>query len=158
ARARGRDPVSARSAPRVVRALDPLAPGLRAHPRGVHGGAGLARPQSRAAARGGQRPRPPGGGNNRSSPRGPVPGRDRGRACRDRARGLGGGGCVKRYKDIAGDGGSNIAGQVEAQQGRLKRRLESVRAIVAIVSGKGGVGKSTLTANLACAFALDGWK
>jgi ATP-binding protein involved in chromosome partitioning len=65
---------------------------------------------------------------------------------------------VKRYKDIAGDGGSNIAGQVEAQQGRLKRRLEAVRAIVAIVSGKGGVGKSTLTASLACAFALDGLK
>ena len=65
---------------------------------------------------------------------------------------------MKRYKDIAGDGGSNIAGQVEAQQGRLKQRLESVRAIVAIVSGKGGVGKSTLTASLACAFALDGWK
>ena len=65
---------------------------------------------------------------------------------------------MKRYKDIAGDGGSNIAGQVEAQQGRLKKRLESVRAIVAIVSGKGGVGKSTLTASLACAFALDGSK
>jgi len=65
---------------------------------------------------------------------------------------------VKRYKDIAGDGGSNIAGQVEAQQGRLQQRLESVHAIVAIVSGKGGVGKSTLTAGLACAFALDGWK
>ena len=65
---------------------------------------------------------------------------------------------MKRYKDVAGDGGSNIAGQVEAQQGRLRQRLESVRAIVAIVSGKGGVGKSTLTASLACAFALDGWK
>ena len=65
---------------------------------------------------------------------------------------------MKRYKDIAGDGGSNIASQVEAQQGRLQQRLESVHAIVAIVSGKGGVGKSTLTAGLACAFALDGWK
>jgi ATP-binding protein involved in chromosome partitioning len=65
---------------------------------------------------------------------------------------------VKRYKDIAGDGGSNIAGQVEAQQSRLKQRLEAVRAIVAIVSGKGGVGKSTLTASLACSFALDGWQ
>ena len=64
---------------------------------------------------------------------------------------------MKRYKDIAGDGGSNIAGQVEAQHGRLKQRLESVRAIVAIVSGKGGVGKSTLTASLACCFAIDGW-
>ncbi|MGH7306372.1 MAG: P-loop NTPase, partial [Candidatus Rokuibacteriota bacterium] len=65
---------------------------------------------------------------------------------------------MKRYRDIAGDGGSNIAGQVEAQQARLRRRLEAVRAIVAIVSGKGGVGKSTLTAGLACCFALDGWK
>jgi ATP-binding protein involved in chromosome partitioning len=65
---------------------------------------------------------------------------------------------VKRYKDIAGDGGSNIAGQVEAQQARLKARLTSVRAIVAVVSGKGGVGKSAITANLASAFALSGWK
>jgi ATP-binding protein involved in chromosome partitioning len=65
---------------------------------------------------------------------------------------------VKKYKDIAGDGGSNIAGQVEAQQARLKARLTSVRAIVAVVSGKGGVGKSAITANLASCFALSGWK
>jgi ATP-binding protein involved in chromosome partitioning len=71
---------------------------------------------------------------------------------------MGQGDGMKRYRDIAGDGGSNIAGQVEAQQGRLKRRLDAVHAIVAVVSGKGGVGKSTLTASLACCFALDGWK
>jgi len=65
---------------------------------------------------------------------------------------------VKRYKDIAGDGGSNIAGQVEAQHDRLRQRLASVHAIVAIVSGKGGVGKSALTANLACCLTLGGWK
>jgi ATP-binding protein involved in chromosome partitioning len=59
---------------------------------------------------------------------------------------------------VAGDGGSNIAGQVEAQQGQLRRRLASVGSVVAIVSGKGGVGKSALTANLACCLALDGWK
>ena len=63
---------------------------------------------------------------------------------------------MKRYKDIAGDGGSNIAGQVEAQQGRLRRRMASVGAVVAIVSGKGGVGKSALTANLASCLALEG--
>jgi len=62
----------------------------------------------------------------------------------------------KRYRDIAGDGGSNIVGQVEAQQARLRERLSRVRAIVAIVSGKGGVGKSSVTANLAACFALDG--
>ncbi len=63
---------------------------------------------------------------------------------------------MKRYRDIAGDGGSNIVGQVEAQQARLGARLRDVRAIVAVVSGKGGVGKSSITANLAGAFALDG--
>jgi len=65
---------------------------------------------------------------------------------------------VKRYKDIVGDSGSNIAGQVEAQQAKLRARLASVRHVVAILSGKGGVGKSAITANLASAFALNGWK
>jgi ATP-binding protein involved in chromosome partitioning len=63
---------------------------------------------------------------------------------------------VKRYRDIVGDGGSNIVGQVEAQQARLGARLREVRAIIAVVSGKGGVGKSSVTANLAGAFALAG--
>jgi ATP-binding protein involved in chromosome partitioning len=65
---------------------------------------------------------------------------------------------VKRYRDIAGDGGSDVAGQVGAQLDRLRRRLEPIRFVVAVVSGKGGVGKSTLTGGLACAFALDGWR
>jgi ATP-binding protein involved in chromosome partitioning len=60
---------------------------------------------------------------------------------------------MKRYKDIAGDGGSNVVGQVEAQHARLRQRLASVRAVVAVVSGKGGVGKSTVTAGLASALA-----
>ena len=65
---------------------------------------------------------------------------------------------MKRYRDIVGDGGSNVAGQVGAQLDRLRRRLEPVRFVVAVVSGKGGVGKSTITGGLACAFALDGWR
>ncbi|HEU5323405.1 MAG TPA: P-loop NTPase, partial [Methylomirabilota bacterium] len=65
---------------------------------------------------------------------------------------------MKRYRDVAGDGGSDIAGQVEAQQAKLRERLAGVGAIVAVVSGKGGVGKSSITANLAGCFALAGWR
>jgi len=63
---------------------------------------------------------------------------------------------VKRYKDIAGDGGSNIEGQVNEQHARLRARLSQVGAVVAVVSGKGGVGKSSITANLAACWALEG--
>ena len=65
---------------------------------------------------------------------------------------------MKKYKDISGDGGSNVVAQVGEQQARLRRRLESVRFVVAVVSGKGGVGKSTVTANLAAAWASTGWR
>lgn len=60
---------------------------------------------------------------------------------------------MKKYREIVGDGGSNIVAQVEAQQRRLAARLQAVRRVVAIVSGKGGVGKSSLTVNLAAALA-----
>ena len=49
---------------------------------------------------------------------------------------------MKGYRDIAGDGGSNILEQVLAQQARLAARMASIHASVAVVSGKGGVGKS----------------
>jgi ATP-binding protein involved in chromosome partitioning len=63
---------------------------------------------------------------------------------------------VRRYRDVAGDGGSDIVGQVEAQQARLRARMAAIRATVAIVSGKGGVGKSSITANLAACLAAEG--
>jgi ATP-binding protein involved in chromosome partitioning len=37
---------------------------------------------------------------------------------------------------------------------KLKARMEKIKHKVAVISGKGGVGKSTITANLAIAFAM----
>ncbi|MDE0299540.1 MAG: Mrp/NBP35 family ATP-binding protein [Candidatus Poribacteria bacterium] len=63
---------------------------------------------------------------------------------------------MKTYNDLPSDGGSDVAGQVARQVGRLTKRLQSVSHTVAIMSGKGGVGKSSITANLASALALRG--
>ena len=63
---------------------------------------------------------------------------------------------MKTYKELPSDAGSNIIGQVTAQANRLQQRLASVKHTVAIMSGKGGVGKSSLTANLATALTLKG--
>jgi hypothetical protein len=53
---------------------------------------------------------------------------------------------MKSYHDIVGDGGSNILEQVLEQKDRIARALSKVRHRVAVGSGKGGVGKSTVTA------------
>lgn len=63
---------------------------------------------------------------------------------------------MKSYKELPSDAGSNIIGQVTAQANRVQKRLASVKHTVAIMSGKGGVGKSALTANLATALTLKG--
>jgi len=64
---------------------------------------------------------------------------------------------MKKYKDIAGDGGSKIIDQVVEQVARLKARMAKIKTKVAVMSGKGGVGKSAITANLAAAFAMRGF-
>jgi ATP-binding protein involved in chromosome partitioning len=63
---------------------------------------------------------------------------------------------MKSYKDLVSDGGSDIIGQVTKQIERLQARIRMIRATVAVVSGKGGVGKSAITVNLATAVAMTG--
>jgi ATP-binding protein involved in chromosome partitioning len=63
---------------------------------------------------------------------------------------------MKGYYDIIGDGGSQILDQVAEQRARITDGLAGVRHLVAIGSGKGGVGKSTLTLQLAGALRARG--
>jgi ATP-binding protein involved in chromosome partitioning len=63
---------------------------------------------------------------------------------------------LKTYHDIAGDGGSRVLEQVVEQRSHITDGLAGVRHLVAIGSGKGGVGKSTLTLHLAGALRARG--
>jgi ATP-binding protein involved in chromosome partitioning len=47
--------------------------------------------------------------------------------------------------------------QNETEQ-KIKQQLKKIKYKIAVISGKGGVGKSTVTANLAMAFAMQGRK
>lgn len=65
---------------------------------------------------------------------------------------------MKTYGDLAasGDGGSGILDQVIEQRRQVAANLASIGHVVAVMSGKGGVGKSTVTIGLASALAARG--
>ena len=48
--------------------------------------------------------------------------------------------------------------QVSDEQQKLRDKMGKIKHKIAIISGKGGVGKSTVTVNLATAFAQKGNK
>lgn len=65
---------------------------------------------------------------------------------------------MKTYQDILGDGGSKVVEQIVEEKAKLHENLSSVKHLVAIGSGKGGVGKSTLTMQIAFSFKKEGWR
>lgn len=60
------------------------------------------------------------------------------------------------YRQVTGTDKSDLLGQVLGQRGRVTERLKTVGQVVAVMSGKGGVGKSYVTATLARALAETG--
>jgi ATP-binding protein involved in chromosome partitioning len=63
---------------------------------------------------------------------------------------------VRTYAEVDEGDRSNLLGQVVAQRERVTKRLAGVRHVVAVVSGKGGVGKSLVSTGLAVALAHAG--
>lgn len=63
---------------------------------------------------------------------------------------------MRTYHDLTGPDRSDLAGQIAAQRRKIAQRLAGVGRVIAVMSGKGGVGKSYVTAHLARALARAG--
>jgi ATP-binding protein involved in chromosome partitioning len=63
---------------------------------------------------------------------------------------------IRTYSEVSEGDRSDLLGQVTAQRQRVSVRLATVRHVVAVVSGKGGVGKSLVSAGLGAALARSG--
>lgn len=62
----------------------------------------------------------------------------------------------RTYFDVPGADGSGLGAQIARQRARVAARLALVERVVVVLSGKGGVGKSYVTAALALAVARRG--
>ncbi|HWC72332.1 MAG TPA: P-loop NTPase [Gemmatimonadales bacterium] len=63
---------------------------------------------------------------------------------------------MRTYHQLTEPDRSGLADQIGAQRRRVAERLAGVKRIVAVMSGKGGVGKSYVTAHLARSLARSG--
>ncbi|MFW6189456.1 MAG: P-loop NTPase [Planctomycetota bacterium] len=62
-----------------------------------------------------------------------------------------------KQPEVDGQARQEAAKRRQEQQKRLKRRMGRIRHKVVVLSGKGGVGKSTVAANMAVALAEEGF-
>lgn len=62
----------------------------------------------------------------------------------------------RTYTELEGADRSRLPDQIAVQRERVDRRLSRVKWTVAVMSGKGGVGKSMISAALATALQADG--
>src|SRR4051812_36597281 len=63
---------------------------------------------------------------------------------------------IRTYHQMTEDDRSGLLDQVVAQRDRVSARLAGVKHVVAVMSGKGGVGKSFTTAAVAAHLARKG--
>ena len=62
----------------------------------------------------------------------------------------------RTYHEVEGDDRSRLGDQVADQRNRVADRLASIQQVVAVMSGKGGVGKSYVSSLLAVAASAEG--
>jgi ATP-binding protein involved in chromosome partitioning len=63
---------------------------------------------------------------------------------------------IRTYHELTQPDRSGLPEQIGAQRRRVAERLATVRRVIGVMSGKGGVGKSYVTAHLARAWARSG--
>jgi Mrp family chromosome partitioning ATPase len=63
---------------------------------------------------------------------------------------------MRTYHEVAGEDASQLAAQVAAQRSRVKERLRGIGSVIAIMSGKGGVGRVTSPASLRAGWRWPG--